>query len=64
MEVDGTHSDALESASHAQLQATELGKIAALMPYFRPNAPVPESIGELSHDYAPQEHQCGASSHN
>ena len=63
MEVDGTHLDALQSATHAQLRARELGEIAALIPNLRPNAPVPESIKKLSHDNALRESQCGSSSH-
>ena len=55
---------ALESATHAQPQARELCKIAALNANFLPNAPVSELIGKSSHVNAPQESQYGtASSH-
>ena len=63
MKSAGPDLNACESATHAQLQARELSKIAALIPNLRPNAPVPESIGKSSHDNAPRESQCGASSH-
>ena len=54
---------ALESATHAQPQARELCKIAALNANFLPNAPVSELIGKSSHVKAPRESQCGALSH-
>ena len=41
----------------------ELGKIGALIPNLRPNAPVPAAMGKSSHENAPRESQCGASSH-
>ena len=41
-QVDGPDLDSLESAACAQLWARELGKMAALIPNFRPNTPVPE----------------------
>ena len=63
MEVDDPDLDAFESATRAQLRARELGKIGALIPNLRPNAPVPEAMGKSSHENAPRESQCGASSH-
>ena len=64
MEVNDSDLDAFESATRAQLRASELGKIEALIPNLRPNAPVPESpMGKSSHENAPQESQCGASPH-
>ena len=44
MEVDGPALDALQEATHAQLRARKLGKIAATIPKVQPNAPVPESM--------------------
>ena len=55
--------DAFESAIRAQLRARELGKIEALIPNLRPNASVPEATGKSSHENAPRESQCCASSH-
>ena len=46
-------------ATRAQIRARELGKIEALIPNLRPNAPVPEAMGKSSHENA----LCGASSH-
>ena len=63
MEVNDPDLDAFESATRAQLRARELGKIGALIPNLRPNAPVPEAMGKSSHENAPRESQCGASSH-
>ena len=54
---------ALESATHAQPQARELGKIKVLVPNLQPNAPVPEDMGKSSHENSPLESQCHASSH-
>ena len=62
-EVNDTDLDAFEPATHAQLQAGELGKIKAFIPNLEPNAPVPESMGKSSHNNAPLESQCSASSH-
>ena len=63
MEVDSPDF-ALESATHAQLQARELGKISAFIAYLLPNSPVSELIGKSSHVNAPLESQYGvASSH-
>ena len=53
MEVNDPDLDAFESATCAQLRARELGKIEALILNLRPNAPVPESMGKLSHENAP-----------
>ena len=50
MEVNGPDLDAFESATRAQLRARELGKIGALIPNLRPNAPVPAAMGKLSHE--------------
>ena len=58
MEVDDP-----DSATRAQLRARELGKIEAFIPNLRPNAPVPKSMGILSHDSAPRESQCCSSSY-
>ena len=67
MEVNDPDLDAFESASRAQLRARESGKIEAFIPNLQPNAPVPdsdpESMGISSHDTAPLESPCGASSH-
>ena len=63
MEVNNPDLVAFESATRAQLRARELGKIGALIPNLRPNAPVPEAMGKSSHENAPRESQCGASSH-
>ena len=63
MEVNNPDLDAFESATHAQLQARELGKIEALFPNLLPNVHVPELMRKLSHKHAPQESQCGTSSH-
>ena len=52
MEVKDPDLDAFESATHAQLQAIELGKIEALIPNLQPNTPVPEAMGKLSHKNA------------
>ena len=51
MEVDDPVLDAFESATPAQLQARELGKIKAFIPNLPslPNAPFPESMGISSH---------------
>ena len=62
MEVYGPDLDAFESATHAQLQAWELCNIEALIPNLLPHAPVPESMGKSSHENAPWESQCWASS--
>ena len=62
MEVNDRDLDAFESATRAQFRARELGKIEALIPNLRPNAPVPEAMGKSSHENAPRESQCGASS--
>ena len=53
MDVNDPDLDAFESATCAQLRARELGKIEALILNLRPNAPVPESMGKLSHENAP-----------
>ena len=58
MEVKDPDLDAFESATHAQLQAIELGKIEALIPNLQPNTPVPEAMGKSSHKNAPLESQC------
>ena len=64
MEVNDPDLDAFESATRAQLRARELGKIGALMPNLRPNAPAPEAMGKSSHENAPRESPCcAASSH-
>ena len=63
MEVNDPDLDAFESATRAQLRARELGKIGALIPNLRPNAPVPAAMGKSSHENAPRESQSGASSH-
>ena len=63
MEVNDPDLDAFESATCAQLRARELGKIEAFIPNLRPNAPVPEAMGKSSHENAPRESQCCASSH-
>ena len=63
MEVNNPDLVAFESATRAQLRARELGKIGALIPNLRPNAPVPEAMEKSSHENAPRESQCGASSH-
>ena len=63
MEVNNLDLDAFESATHALLQARESGKIEAWIPNLWPNAPVPVSMGKSSHENAPQECQCCASSH-
>ena len=63
MDVNDPDLDAFESANHAQLRARESGKIEALIPNLPPNAPVPESMEKSSHENAPRESQCGASSH-
>ena len=44
-------------------RAREFGKIEALIPNLLPNSPVPEVMGKSSHENAPQEYQCRASSH-
>ena len=66
-EVNDTDLDAFEPATHAQLQARELGKIKAFIPNLQLNARVyglvPESMGKSSHNNAPRESQCSASSH-
>ena len=41
MEVNGPDLDAFESATHTQIRAWGLGKIAAFIPNLLPNAPVP-----------------------
>ena len=63
MEVNDPDLDAFETATRAQLRARELGKIEALIPNLRPNAPVPEAMGKSSHENTPRESQCGTSSH-
>ena len=63
MQVDDPDLDAFESANGTQLRARELGKIEAVILNLWPNAPVPESMGISSHDNAPRESQCCASSH-
>ena len=55
-EVDGTHLDALESANSTQLQATELGKIAALFPILCLNASVPDSLQTQQENWATTMH--------
>ena len=66
-EVNDTDLDAFEPATHAQLQARELGKIKAFIPNLQLNARVyalvSESMGKSSHNNAPPESQCSASSH-
>ena len=63
MEVDDPDLDAFGSATRAQLRAREIGKIEALIPNLRSNAPVPEAMGKSSLENAPRESQCGTSSH-
>ena len=63
IEVDGPDFEATVSATHAQLQSRKLGKIASLISNSLPNAPVLDSMGKSSHNNAPWEYQCGASSH-
>ena len=63
MEVNDPDLDTFESATRAQLRAREFGKIGALIPNLRPNAPVPVAMGKSSHETAPRESQCGTSSH-
>ena len=63
MEVNDPDLDTFESATRAQLRAREFGKIGALIPNLRPNAPVPVAMGKSRHETAPRESQCGTSSH-
>ena len=53
----------LNPLPRAQLRARELCKIEELIPNLQPNAPVPEAMGKSSHENAPRESQCCASSH-